>query len=756
MVYKYLAILLLIASYVVRAQSLPADYNCKNDGKNDFQEDRFGPGNLHTVSANGALAAGFSKRGELTVLRWPSPSYYDHVLYLTPMFFKDACKVRKKELHGAKKTHGVFAGIRTGNDIEFFRDQVYKNTQRYLDHDSSIVVNEMVHKNSGMKIVQKSYVDSDSDTLILNFDFINSQQDVIDFVFYENLSPSNGKFSFLPYRDTLFEFINDYALVYSKQHEALVHFRPYRKLSKRKLKRELKDGVDNFLDISSDQFFPYHQRNIFISLGLSKEVSNFQVGKVHRFLGKELGNQHSYYNIQSGPLLRNEYNLGRSNGALEAKLKTDENGNASITVYISFGHTASSSLKNLKSAKKNGHKTLFKRTHKWWVDWISKAQLPKTNDQKILNVSKRALINIRNGYDKNTGGIIASLANQPTYFLVWPRDIAFIAYALDKAGYKDMATHSIEFVNQQQRNCDADKDWSCKVNWLFKKISKWDLDGTFAMNYFADGQEGGPIFFEIDNTALMVWITWEHYLSLGKKTIKGKEFLKRNYPVIKKASESLINCFNEKKKLPCKAFEDDNIALQQNLQGAASVYAAYKAAFAAAKEVGDDHQYQQKLKLRIQQLKQGIYRNFQIRPHVYEGQWGASAWLVWPANYFKDTGLDICPQLEYLQEILNIDLGKQNQGSRYDGKFAMSLAIQDPLQLKKCGFDFQKLNWNIDVLIKEMPDQETLQFGEAFVSSDFDGDGKKEFSNRTAIPHIWAGSLNFLAALFHFEMIENF
>ena len=50
-------------------------------------ESMFGPTNINGVAGNGRLAAGFSRQGELTVLRWPTPSNYDHMSYLTSDFY---------------------------------------------------------------------------------------------------------------------------------------------------------------------------------------------------------------------------------------------------------------------------------------------------------------------------------------------------------------------------------------------------------------------------------------------------------------------------------------------------------------------------------------------------------------------------------------------------------------------------------------------------------------------------------------------
>src|SRR5882672_531068 len=52
------------------------------DATNPY-ELQFGATNVNGALGNGALTAAFSRCGELTVFKWPGPSYYNQLAYLT-------------------------------------------------------------------------------------------------------------------------------------------------------------------------------------------------------------------------------------------------------------------------------------------------------------------------------------------------------------------------------------------------------------------------------------------------------------------------------------------------------------------------------------------------------------------------------------------------------------------------------------------------------------------------------------------------
>ena len=73
----------------------------------DRIEHSFGATHVTAQTANGGLSVAVAPRGEITVLSWPSPTFYDQLDYETSND-EDA---REQPFFGADADQGLFAGI---------------------------------------------------------------------------------------------------------------------------------------------------------------------------------------------------------------------------------------------------------------------------------------------------------------------------------------------------------------------------------------------------------------------------------------------------------------------------------------------------------------------------------------------------------------------------------------------------------------------------------------------------------------------
>ncbi|MBC7901741.1 MAG: glycoside hydrolase family 15 protein [Saprospiraceae bacterium] len=166
-----------------------------------------------------------------------------------------------------------------------------------------------------------------------------------------------------------------------------------------------------------------------------------------------------------------------------------------------------------EAAKLNKH-TLERRpqryieqTENYWRAWVNKnetdfADLP----QKIVDLFKRSLLIARTQID-NDGAILAANDSDVTeratdhYSYLWTRDGAFVANALDLAGFSHLARKFFDFAAG-----------IVHPNGYF--LQKYNADGTVASGWHAAWDVQGKkqlIPIQEDETALVLWALWQHY-----------------------------------------------------------------------------------------------------------------------------------------------------------------------------------------------------------------------------------------------------
>lgn len=157
---------------------------------------------------------------------------------------------------------------------------------------------------------------------------------------------------------------------------------------------------------------------------------------------------------------------------------------------------------------------------------------------------KRSLMYVRAHVDKD-GGILASLDSDmlryklDTYAYIWPRDAAYAALALDRAGDTNVAKRFFEFCRSV--------------------ISK---DGYFMHKYWADGSLGSSwhpwirdgqrqLPIQEDETALVIIAFAEHY-----KHSRDLEFLEEMFnPLVAKAADFMLAYRDPHTKLPLASYD---------------------------------------------------------------------------------------------------------------------------------------------------------------------------------------------------------
>ncbi|MBV9217029.1 MAG: glycoside hydrolase family 15 protein [Acidobacteria bacterium] len=168
-------------------------------------------------------------------------------------------------------------------------------------------------------------------------------------------------------------------------------------------------------------------------------------------------------------------------------------------------HQKVASLNN--TVLNTGPSGYFERSKKRWDHWLKKgtANLNSLPDS-IRELYRRSLLIIRTQID-NEGAIIAANDHDVTeratdhYSYLWPRDGAFVANALDLAGYPEAPYRFFELCSRI-------------VNKRGYFLQKYNPDGTVGSGWHAfwDSRRKCELFpIQQDETALVLWALWEHY-----------------------------------------------------------------------------------------------------------------------------------------------------------------------------------------------------------------------------------------------------
>ncbi len=732
---------LVFGHFVVLASLLP----CSSPGfaaasDIDGMEHLFGATNVNAMAGNGGLSVGVARTGELTVFRWPSPSYYDQVHYLTSRD-QDA---REQPYFGAKPNEGVFAGLLytiRGGDVRlsWFRDFPVVS-QAYLHDGSAAVVTTSVEPNLGITVTATTLVKPEEDVLVTRYRVALSESSPIvgaSLVAYENLSPCLDKYPMVPISDWFLDLRNDFGVMVDRDRGALVHFMPesgdLTLLDPYMNSRESDEDLSARVSDEIDGFLASLGPGVYVAMGMDRPLGGYQAGadSAHRCLEKTGWSRKprdAFDDPVDGALGGSPVAGCQANSALEVPLEVEAGTADAVTLFMVVAGEAplgDNPLDRLERARDIPFEDHLVETDGYWTAILAQANLPDTADPDELAFAKRTLISVLQGTDRRTGAIVASIATQPPYGEDWPRDSAFFNFALDIAGFHDRVGLHNTFIASVQN------------------LERGHITprGAWFMNYYADGMPGGPIPFEIDEVGLSVWTLWSHAKFL-EDAPERTAYLEAIYPAIDAAGQLLLNCKDESTGLQCPANEDDNPFFTQGLQGAETVYLGLRSAAAATRALCLDERLAARYDARADELQSALVDAFYNESTgTFEG--GSVAWTIWPAKVLPYDDSRIQNTAETLYNSTVPALYQWNDGGSYHGKNTLALArlwIDDPQRIDDAADLIHKLA--VDV-----PTEGTRHVGEVFLNVDTNGDGTLEYDNRTAVPHLWTATLTYLSLM---------
>jgi oligosaccharide amylase len=182
-------------------------------------------------------------------------------------------------------------------------------------------------------------------------------------------------------------------------------------------------------------------------------------------------------------------------------------------------------------------------TKNYWRVWVNKNETDFADlSPEVIELYKRSLLIVRTQTDNN-GAILAANDSDVTeratdhYSYLWTRDGAFIANALDLAGYPYFTRKFFNFCEKIIRPADG----------YF--LQKYNADGTVASGWHAAWDVWARkklIPIQEDETSLVIWALWEHY-----DKFREVEFVRKLYrPLIRNCADFMCDFRDEKTGLP--------------------------------------------------------------------------------------------------------------------------------------------------------------------------------------------------------------
>jgi hypothetical protein len=522
--------------------------NCAGTG----EPEDFGPTDVAATSGNQSLSAGFNAKGTITVLKWPSPSFYDQVKYRTT----DRAEPRL----GALVNEGALVGLAwrgSGGgkwDFEWLRQ--WPSTQRWADDDSDTVVTTFRRARLGLRVTVRDVVAHDEDVLYRQVSVSRTPRSrvrTVRVVGFANFNPVFSKTPQSPQQDWCTEEDNDSGASYDGDHDAILHAR---------------SGTDESTGAPS---------SVAITMGFLGRSEGHSVG-ADTYEGAS--GTSAYDDSKDGKLSGETGAPGQADTALLDQLSLARRRSATTTLAIAAAVTADESFDLLDEARERSPNRVMRAKASWWRAWLAPAALPKNAPRSVVTVAKRSLIVLRQAIDPATRGaepgglIVASITTQPPLGLDWIRNGAYVNRALHEAGHPDEAgRHSIRYAQLQATPTRPPRRGAATPS------------GNWAQNYYADAVVGGPVPYEIDGTGLGIWTLWDHFAQT-----KDRGYLTQRedvYESIQRAAQYLTDiCRDPATGLQCPAPERGNPNPTQSLVGAQAVWLGLDAAADAATELG--------------------------------------------------------------------------------------------------------------------------------------------------------------------------
>ena len=299
---------------------------------------------------------------------------------------------------------------------------------------------------------------------------------------------------------------------------------------------ENKVGDTAYYDPATSALIHY-QRHRYFLINTEQPFDSFATGR--KAFGEQEG---TWRDAEDGRLAGGAITEGSVDSTIGVHLNIDGNGEKEFYYWIAAGksHSEVARLNNLVLARQP--QKYLSYTENYWRAWVNKNDTDFGNlPVEVIEFYKRSLLIVGTQIDAD-GAILAANDSDVTlratdhYSYMWPRDGAFVANALDLAGYPEITRRFFNFCGEI-------------VGSSGYFLQKYNPDGTVASGWHAawDPHKQEPLVpIQEDETALVLWALWEHY-----RMRRDIDFAQRLYmELVKPCADFMLEFRDEETGLP--------------------------------------------------------------------------------------------------------------------------------------------------------------------------------------------------------------
>lgn len=724
--------------------------------KADFGSESVSGGtNAVTALGNGRLSVGVSPWSELIYFRWPRPSFYDHLRYIT-ITYSLVSGLNPKDVRYSDDAPSIdwmrygrpyerYPGLGAKGGIYFkdgslswFGDPRWQSSRAYEPEWGPVLCTTLQHnaqKEQGQARVCQ-WVDWEYDLLVQEFtlNFESAEK----FFYYGTFAPYDG---FGPLWGEPDPKDAGFATIYLPSNKIILYFYP-KLVDKNKATQRILAVINQELTPEIiDQIYP--EGGYFIAMALMTEPDGFQVGADFRGIKtKKSDPPAASEDAKDGFLSGSKFFLGKADAGFQKNMSTHE---SRITVLISAGKSAKDAANIIDHARFLGEDLLRKKVITDWQKLVKRVKLPEQATLEEKRVARRNILNLFIGRDRESGAIVASPSRQPAYHFDWPRDGSFYDLSLDLAGFSEIALSHLDFYRRTQRKEDKDSS----VLWLLGgKSTSYCPKGHWYSNIYTDGSPGKlkVIPIEIDETALLLWDLWRHeqFVPVSERAQYQKQFTE----MLILGADGLLEYVDTKNGWTKKVFEDDNYMPSATLHGASSILAGLASAIDLGTRWGVEPEKVAKWRQAAVSLRNGMLKRINDDKTLEAGGWRGIQWSLFPAPLFESYDDPRAKKLiQKLAKQVEEEAMKKRPGFAYLGEkvFILAIATKDQPEYKPL------LENALKILVNEVPMPGADCFGEVTLWITLPGESAPVAQQRTSIPHLWTGTTAYLSVIAFYQ-----